>query len=158
MCFSYLNNKYVHFDKYWDKYLLCWACLCLIWSRGGGLFTPSSEGGDVSIQRGTYIRRGTFIYFWFIVQGVLLLRRVCLFGTIEYMFSFNLPNRLSETRNGHWMWFRSNVVQVKRFIWVLGLKSISHYFKGWLILQYFTGALSKTKTKTIQAATMDALI
>ena len=72
-------SKYVHFDKY----LLCWARLYLIWSRGGGLFTPSSQGG-ISIQRGTSIRGGTFIYFWFIVQGVLLLRRVCLFGTIEY--------------------------------------------------------------------------
>ena len=59
-------SKYVHFDKY----LLCWARLYLIWSRGGGLFTPSSQGG-ISIQRGTSIRGGTFIYFWFIFQGVL---------------------------------------------------------------------------------------
>ena len=55
-------SKYVHFDKYWDKYLLCWARLYLIWSRGGGLFMPSSQGG-ISIQRGTSIRGGTFIYF-----------------------------------------------------------------------------------------------
>ena len=38
----------------------------------------------LSSPGGTSIREGTFIYFRGIVQGVLLLGRVRLFGTIEY--------------------------------------------------------------------------
>ena len=51
-------SKYVHFDKYWDKYLLCWARLYLIWSRGGGLFTPSSQGGISSLFTGVLLLGG----------------------------------------------------------------------------------------------------
>ena len=39
----------------------------------------------LSSPGGTSIREGTFIHFRGIVQGVLLLRRVRLFGTIEYI-------------------------------------------------------------------------
>ena len=54
-------SKYVHFDKY----LLCWARLYLIWSRGGGLFTPSSQGGISSLFRGVLLLGG-YVYLFLI--------------------------------------------------------------------------------------------
>ena len=113
-------SKYVHFDKY----LLCWACLYLIWSRGGGLFTPSSQGG-ISIQRGTSIRGGTFIYFWFIVQGVLLLRRVCLFGTIEYFAFYRLK------------WVELDLFWKLSYIQVVSIKRKLKFFEKGQKVQFF---------------------
>ena len=53
-------NKNICIFSYLNMFIL--INIYFVWSRGGGLFTPSSQGG-ISIQRGTSIRGGTFIYF-----------------------------------------------------------------------------------------------